>query len=82
MDVGSGFLCGVYGYAMDAQFPYADLQGTDVGLVRGSIIAMGLAFLKPVMSSELGNMRFPTLATLEVRASPLPLVTVVSSEGL
>ena len=67
VDVGSGFLCGVYGYSMDAQFPYADLQGTDVGLVKGSIIALGLAFLKPVMSSELGNMRFPTLGTLEVR---------------
>lgn len=68
--MGSGFLCGAYGYRMDAQFPYADLAGTGVGLVRGSIIALGLAFLKPVTSSELANMRFPSLQQLEVRGRP------------
>ena len=72
VDVGSGFLCGVYGYSMDTQFPYTDLQGTGVGLVKGSLIALGLAFLKPITSSEMGNMRFPNLQQLEVRREPSP----------
>jgi hypothetical protein len=66
VDVGSGFICGVYGFTVDKDFPDQALSAANSGLIKGSVIAAGLAFIKAVKSTQLSNMRFPNLAQLSV----------------
>lgn len=76
VDVGSGFLCGVYGYYMDTSYPGYSSDWEDV------IIALGFAFLKPVIASDVLNMTFPDLAHSGVQEEPQAQATLQLDNSL
>ena len=71
LNVGSGFLCGIYGFLTDKNYSAQVQASTEPILVpTNSIVQLGFAFLKQVQSSSVSNMTFPSLGIQSVQATP------------